>query len=311
MGTAIESPVYRRQHPINTSEYVHMVYRYYLRTKDIKFLKAHYPSVKKGIEFMLTLDDDSDFLVNDHSHALPESKYPANQFYDIWPWYGTSAYVAGIWLAALNCAEAISDVLAIEDDRMRYRQIFNSGLQAYTGKLWNGAYLRLYSDEANNDVDETCLANQLMLEWCNHVTELPPILERDIIDSSLQQITAWNVKETSWGMINGYHPEGAIANNDHARMVFIGEILCACMTFIYKGQPELGLKCAEEIYAALLVHGHLWDQHCIIDGTDGSPVWGKNYYSNLVAWALPMALDGEGIAAFSSGAFISELLEVQ
>jgi len=308
MGTGIEAPVYRRQHPINTSEFIQMIYRYYKRTGDEQMLRDYYPTVRSGILFMLTLDDDGDGLVNDHPYALPGTRYPANQFYDIWPWYGTSAYVAGIWLSALKTAEAMAAELGMDEDREAYRAMFEKGIKAYLEKLWNGKYLRLYNQPETGLVDETCLANQMMLEWCNHVSGLESILPPEMITSILQTVDQWNASATDIGMVNGYHPEGKLDDNDHAKMVFIGEIWCACMTFMYKDEEQRGAELAEEIYQALVQHGLLWDQYCILNPEDGSPVWGKNYYSNLVAWALPMAYNRESIEQFSQGQMLKKIL---
>ena len=72
-------------------------------------LLAHfYDSAKRAIRYQHSLDDDGDSLVNDQAHVQPTELWPANQFYDIWPWWGTSAYVAGTWLATLTCGEAMA-----------------------------------------------------------------------------------------------------------------------------------------------------------------------------------------------------------
>jgi len=308
MGTGIEAPVYRRQHPINTSEYIQMIYRYYLRTGDKDVLHTYYASVKSGIRFMQTLDSDKDGLVNDHPYVLPGTEYPANQFYDTWPWYGTSAYVAGIWLSSLQCAAAIAGELDLTEDKDEYERLFKTGLEAYIETLWNGKYLNLYHDKEKGEIDETCLGNQLMLEWCNHIAGLDPILSREMTDSVLQTIDRWNAEQTPYGLVNGYHPGGKLDNNDHAKMIFVGEMWCACMTYMYKGQVERGMELAEQIYQALIEHGQLWEQHCIIHPADGSPVWGRNYYSNLIAWALPMAYNKESIKQFAGGQMLSDIL---
>ncbi len=51
-------------------------------------------------------DIDGDGLVDDKPHCLPGEWWPANQFYDIWPWHGASAYVAGVNLAEGRLDEA-------------------------------------------------------------------------------------------------------------------------------------------------------------------------------------------------------------
>lgn len=38
------------------------------------------------------------------------------------------------------------------------------------------------------------------------------------------------------------------------------------------------------------------------------PVWGEDYYSNMVLWAVPMALRGESIAQFARGGLLPAML---
>jgi hypothetical protein len=37
-------------------------------------------------------------------------------------------------------------------------------------------------------------------------------------------------------------------------------------------------------------------------------VWGEDYYSNMVMWAVPMALQQQGIGEFVQGEFVQALL---
>ena len=104
--SSMRDPRYHCQHPLNPGQYAQMIYRLYLRSGDRDLLAHFYDSAKRAIRYQYSLDDDGDGLVNDQAHAPPGELWPANQFYDIWPWWGTSAYVAGTWLATLSCGQA-------------------------------------------------------------------------------------------------------------------------------------------------------------------------------------------------------------
>jgi len=41
-----------------------------------------------------------------------------------------------------------------------------------------------------------------------------------------------------------------------------------------------------------------WNQRCLISADTGLPLWGDDYYSNLVIWSVPMALAGQTVAEF-------------
>ena len=43
-----------------------------------------------------------------------------------------------------------------------------------------------------------------------------------------------------------------------------------------------------------------WNQRCLIHADTGLPIWGDDYYSNLVIWALPMAVAKQDISSFTA-----------
>jgi non-lysosomal glucosylceramidase len=306
-------PHYYCQHPLNSSEYVQTVYRYYCRTGDEAFLRRFFPSVKDAIYFAKGLDTDADGLVNEHPHAPQGEDWPANQFYDIWPWHGTSAYVAGIWLATLKIAEdmakKVGDMAFAKDCRVW----FDQGRRAFEEKLWNGRYYRLYNDPEGKRVSEVCLANQLMGEWCTRIVGLDGIFLSEHAMSALDSVEALNFKATDCGIVNGCLPDGKrdTSGKTHSSEIFVGESICVAMTMIYAGRTETGLEIVRRIYESIaLRHRTPWNQYCLISAEDGGPVWGSDYYSNLVIWAFPMALKGETIQTFSSAeSLIGKILQ--
>ncbi len=305
--TGMRDPRYHCQHPLNSGQYLQMVYRYYLRTGDKPFLAEYYPSVKDAICYLQSLDYDDDGLVNDHSHILPGELWPANQFYDIWPWFGTSAYVAGTWLATLKLGITIAREMQDETSAEELETTLEKALKAYDAKLWNGQYYRLYNDPEGGRISETCLANQLMGEWCSEVVGLGEILPSDKVRQAIESIERLNYAATSHGLTNGMRPDGtpdtcgASTENDHARQIFIGESLCGAMTFILRGRRDIGLEIARRLMEAIYeLHRTPWNQRCLIASDDGRPVWGDDYYSNMVIWTLPMVLAGQDVGSFCS-----------
>jgi uncharacterized protein (DUF608 family) len=310
-------PRYTCQHPLNSSQFVQLVYRYYRRTGDKAFLCEMYPAVKGAIDYLKGLDSDADGLVNDHPHVLPGEIWPANQFYDIWPWYGTSAYVAGTWLATLRCAETIADHLGDRQFAQDCRVWRTRGERAFEEKLWNGRYYRVYNDPEHRRVSEVSLANQLIGEWCARVVGLGSLLPPARVSSAIEAIAELNVRAGDAVIVNGVNPDGTPHRsrpdgheNDHAAGCFVGESLCAAMTMLYVGQQKIGVDVARRIYEAItLRHRMPWDQYCIIAPSDGHPIWGSDYYSNMVVWALPMALAGQDIALFTqTGGLLDRIL---
>jgi len=327
MDTSMRDPRYHCQHPLNSGQYAQMIYRLYLRTGDRDLLARFYDSAKRAIRYQHSLDDDGDGLVNDQAHVQPTELWPANQFYDIWPWWGTSAYVAGTWLATLSCGKAMATTMNDADFAAECAEWLKRGKAAYQDKLWTGEYYRLWHDPEctsgegmHNDVS---LGNQLMAQWCVKLTGTPDVLPADQVQSALGAVKRLNMAATEHGLVNGVNPDGTryiskpdpdrfpdiLPNNDHSTQVFVGENLCAAMTFIYHGQHETGLEIAKRIYEAVaLISRTPWKQHCLIDADTGLPVWGEDYYSDMVIWALPMAYNNQNIAEFAQGELVRELI---
>jgi uncharacterized protein (DUF608 family) len=305
MNTSMRDPRYHCQHPLNSGQYAQMVYRLFLRTGDRQLLAHFYDSAKRGIRYQFTLDDDADGLLNDQAHVAPGEHWPANQFYDIWPWWGTSAYVAGTWLATLAAGCAMADEMGDDEFAGECNTWLGRGLDAYNDLLWTGEYYRLWNDPPNGQKSDVSLGNQLMAQWCVKVLGLPDLLPEENVQLALATVSRLNMAATAYGLVNGVTPDGARFDagwpqeGDHARHTFVGENLCAAETFVYHGHVDVGLEIARRIYEAIVLKTRSpWNQRCLISSETGLPVWGDDYYSNLVIWSLPMALAGENIAQF-------------
>ena len=327
MQTSMRDPRYHCQHPLNSGQYAQMVYRLYRRTGDKQLLERFYDSAKRAITYSFTLDDDDDGLVNDQAHVAPGELWPANQFYDIWPWFGTSAYVAGTWLATLASGQAMATTVGDAAFASACGQWLARGQAAYHDKLWTGEYYRLWNDTGKGQLNDVSLGNQLMAQWCVRLLGLPDVLPEAHVRSALKTIVRLNMAATPYGLVNGVTPTGdrydskaeigdnggifeIQADNDHAKQTFVGENLCAAMTFMFHDQAPTGLEIVKRIYEALALKSRApWKQRCLIDASSGLPVWGEDYYSNMVIWAVPMAMAGQGIHEFAgSGELIDRMI---
>jgi uncharacterized protein (DUF608 family) len=309
MHTSMRDPRYHCQHPLNSGQYAQMVYRLFLRTGDRSQLETFYPSAKQAIRYQYLLDDDDDGLVNDQAHVLPGEHWPANQFYDIWPWWGTSAYVAGTWLGTLACGKAMALTLGDSEFAVECEKRLQRGQKAYDAKLWTGEFYRLWNDDESGTTSDVSLGNQLMGQWCVKTVGLENVLPEDKVQSALSTIERLNMQATAYGLVNGVTPGGErydagyVTEGDHAKHIFVGENLCAAMTFLYHDHHETGLDVAKRIYEALALKScSPWNQRCLIHAETGLPVWGHDYYSNLVIWVLPMAIACNNIREFSASA---------
>lgn len=308
--TGLEAPMFHVQHPIVSSEWVLMVWRDYLWTGDKKFLSDMYPHAKKAMQFAMTLDKDGDSLINDDPGS--ETGFPAHQYYDIWAWFGTSAYVAGIGLAALRAAEEMAKAMDDAEFARWCREHFERGRKAYDEKLWNGRYYRLYNDPHRNRISETCLTNQLVGQWFGWLCDLGELHPKERIVSAIQSVAELNMKATNWGAVSGVKPDGTVDESGgwQSKEVVIGEVFNFATTALFAAVAQAdsladslrhyGLTAAERVYRALWQSGMMWNQHFNHSAKDASPVWGHHYYSNMCIWALPFGYYGVAMR-FKSG----------
>ncbi|RLE70617.1 MAG: hypothetical protein DRJ37_06250, partial [Thermoprotei archaeon] len=272
-----DKPYYETQKSINSSEFVLMVYRDYLFTRDERFLNDLYPNVKKAVRYAQTLDTDGDYLVNEVSM----------QYYDQWRFYGTSAYVAGIWLAALRAAEEMARLLGDEDFARECRTWFERGRESYERKLWNGTYYRVYSEPETGRISEVCLCNQLMGQLYAYLLGLGDMFPREHIVSALKAIYRLNAKATKFGAVSGVRPDGTPEPGRFSDTVIFGEIMNYAATCLYVGLREEGLEVAKRAYENVAKYQKSpWNVYFDYNRETGEPVWGSNYYSNMCVWHL-------------------------
>ncbi len=314
-NTSMRDPRYHCQHPLNSGQYAQMIYRLYLRTGDRRQFEHFYDSARRAIRYQYSLDDDGSGLVHEQAHVRPGEAWPANQFYDVWPWEGNSSYVAGTWLATLASGKALADLAGDREFSAECSTRLARAQRSFEERLWNGSYYRLWSDAEKHTSNDVCLANQLMGEWCARTAGLPEVLPAGRIAAALASIERLNLRATSYGLINGVTADGKPydtrihPSGDFGMNIFVGENLCAAATLLYHGRREAGIEVARRLYEAMAVKTRApWNQRCLLYGDTGLPLWGDDYYSNQAIWSIPMALAGQSIGAFSSAGLAHEML---
>ena len=131
---------------------------------------------------------------------------------------------------------------------------------------------------------------------------------------------------TPYGLVNGVTPSGEcyeskaeaghgerreiLAEDDHAKQTFIAKDLCAAMTFMSHDQTATGLEIAWRLYEALALKSRAqWNQRCFMNAASGLPIFGNDYYSNMVIWVVPKALARQSIHEFAgSGGLTARMI---
>lgn len=297
---ATRSPYYQVQHPIVSSEFALLAYRNGVLWQDQGYLKQMYAPVRKALQYAMTLDKTGDGLVNEDPGN--EEGFPANQYYDIWPWWGVSAYTGSIWLAALRAGEEMAKFNGDTTFASELRQWFERGSRAFEEKLWTGEYYRLYNAPEMNRRSETSLTNALCGQWFAYACGLGDIVPPEHIDSVIDTVLRLNAKASPYGAVNGVRPDGSIDTTfaGHSAAMTIGEVWNFCAMAAFAGRAEEAVDLFNTSYANVALGQRTsWNIPWSLKPDTGGIGWGINYYSNPCVWTLYQALAPEAYAALA------------
>jgi len=193
-------------------DFVLQVYRDFLftGTNDIQFLVDCWDAIVQTLNYVKTFDLDGD--------SIPENSGAPDQTFDDWRLQGVSAYCGGLWLAALESAIAICDILTnhrgtenAEAQKLIYQTWLNQSKPIYQEQLWNGEYYRLDSKSGSDVV----MADQLCGQFYARLLSLPDIVPSDRALSALTKVydsCFLKFQNGKFGAANGVLPNGLPEN---------------------------------------------------------------------------------------------------
>ncbi|NES96349.1 MAG: bile acid beta-glucosidase [Desertifilum sp. SIO1I2] len=169
-------------------DFVLQVYRNFKLTgsTDLEFLLDCWPAVVQTLEYLKTFDRDGD--------GIPENSGAPDQTFDDWKLRGVSAYCGGLWIAALESAIAIGNILQAnaaepvtpdpQTPISTYQTWLDQSRPIYQEKLWNGEYYRLDSESGSQVV----MSDQLCGQFYAQLLDLPDIVPIDCAKSALNAV---------------------------------------------------------------------------------------------------------------------------
>jgi non-lysosomal glucosylceramidase len=165
-------------------DFVLQVYRDYLLTgaTDVEFLAECWEAIVQTLTYLKTFDQDGD--------GIPENSGAPDQTFDDWRLQGVSAYCGALWIAALEAAIAIGQILETSpipyssSPTLQFQSWLTQSSPIYQEKLWNGQYYRLDSDSGSNIV----MADQLCGQFYARLLQLPDVVPEDCARTALQTI---------------------------------------------------------------------------------------------------------------------------
>jgi uncharacterized protein (DUF608 family) len=297
----IDTGMFGAQRPILSTEFVLLCWRDFASTQDLEFLVGLYPRIKRALQYAMTLDTDNDGLINEAPGS--NTGFPSNQFYDSWPWFGTSSYTAGIGLAALRAGEESAKRCGDTVFAQWCREQFDRGRAAYDDLFWTGSWYRLYSDPEGFRQSDTCLADQLCGQTLGWLAGLGDVLPADHARDAIRSVVRLN---KGIGFVSGVKPDGSPDESGgiQSRDVVLAESFntAAAALWVAARRADEALRkdalaAIERAFDSLAGQGRTWDQPFILSAKDGAALSGRHYTGNLAIWAMADALDGKTIGA--------------
>ncbi|KAJ0969388.1 hypothetical protein J5N97_022265 [Dioscorea zingiberensis] len=266
-------------------KFVLQVYRDIVATGDVKFARAVWPAVYVAMAYMDQFDKDKDGMIE--NEGFPD------QTYDIWTVTGVSAYTGGLWVAALQAASAMAQIVGDAASETYFWNRYQKAKTVY-GKLWNGSYFNYDSSGSNSS--SSIQADQLAGQWYATVCGLQPIVDESRVQITLNTVFNFNVlkvKDGNLGAVNGIRPDGTVDVSEfQAREIWAGVTCAVAAVMLQEGMRESAFKTAQGIYKAG------WSQEGFGYSFQTPEAWtvngeyrSLNYMRPLAIWAMQWAIE--------------------
>jgi len=291
LGGPLEDPLLRmnfyRWQDINiwkdlNSKFVLQLWRDYIFTGDESLIHDAWPVVIQALDYLKKFDRDGD--------GLPEHDDLPDQTYDTWPMKGASAYGGSLWLAALEAAIEMGQLVNDPASVTRYSAWLKASRVAFESKLWNGTYY-LY-DAGGGPHSDSIMADQLVGQWYADATSLSPIVPADHILSALRTIYNYNVRrfaEGQMGAVNGMRPDGTIdTSSEQSQEVWTGTTYALAAFMLHQGLVKEAWATAWGVYNVTYDRGYWFRTPEAYD--INSNFRATLYMRPLSIWAMEYAL---------------------
>lgn len=262
--------------------YIQLVLRDYFWTNDQEYLKELWPSIKLGIEYMLSERDKNGDQMPDMEGIMCS--------YDNFPMYGLASYIQSQWITTMTMAAKAAKDMEEPKTAREYQKMAKKAADLMEKKLWNGEYYRLYNDyDGEQGVSEGCLTDQMMGQWVAKTAGLGYILDSTRIRSAMKNILSYSFIEEKY-LRNCTWPEHPTLFPmhdthlwvDQANTPWTGVELAFASFLIQEGLLDEGkaiIKAVDERYKKA---GLYWDHQ----------EFGGHYYRPMSSWAILHALSG-------------------
>ena len=292
---------WENQIALNGVCYVDMVDRLWLRTGDDAVLREFYDSLKKSTTLTALIGEPPASVI-----SMPSGD-KQTEWWEGWPWTGMTPHVGGMHLSNMAIAERMARKMGDEAFAQQCREWLQEGQMYLESRLWNeNSYLLMWNLNSGKK-DDRIMANQLDAEWADSYHGLPGVFRPDRVRTVLDTVRRTCIVDTGAVSFSSRKGEPELATYG----IFVPEIIILGMTYMYRGDRELGLDLIRRMMDTVVCKQLMgWDTPNQIRADTGARTFGTDYYQNMMLWALPAALEGKNIAeACQPGGLVRRVLD--
>ena len=248
-------------------DFVLQVYRDFVLSgaKDTEFLWECWEAIAQTLAYLKTFDLDGD--------GIPENSGAPDQTFDDWRLQGISAYCGGLWIAALEAAIAIGNILSdnpphnpqlepqnypesIQNNLKTYKIWLQQARALYHATLWNGEYYRLNSGSGSDIV----MTDQLCGQFYARLLGLPDVVEPQYTELALKKVYEacfLKFQDGQFGAANGVKPDGSPEDPQatHPLEVWTGINFGLAAFLLQMGMKEEAFRLTETVVKQIYTNG--------------------------------------------------------
>ena len=262
-----------------------MVYRDYLWSGDLDYLKEMWPVIKRAMAYDQRNDQNKDWLPDDHG---------ADETYDGWEMEGSTSYVSSIWLAGLAAGVRMAAVMGDAETEADYMNWLTHGQKSFNDELWQGQYYQMSRSIANNHQSTGIMLAGMVGQWFAHMCDIGYVFPKDKVQKHNLAAFKYCQQATRPGMpyvnpqdgvayINGYWPDGSGPKGEGQWSgPWTGTEYMFASALGYEGIADKSVQVVSDVYDRYAKRLSPWDHiEC-----------GDHYYRPLGVWAVLLSLQG-------------------
>lgn len=321
---ATPSPGY--QNTLNGPCYVDMFDRLWQRTGDDELLKEFYPSIKKAVDYTLSLRPGPEGIVSvptgDRNPTQAKAKPGGGlDWFEGNGWFGMTPHVGGIHLAMIAMVRRMAEHMHDTAYAKQCAEWMRQGVELMDKHLWAGDYYVSYYEPETNKRSDLVFGYQLDGDWMAEYHGLPPVFPKERAQKALKKIQQTCMAINRYGAANFAKPSATTADPKEfaatawgsgygSHGYFPPEVYMLGATYMYAGDHETGLKVVQSCLEGISVkYGYTWTQPNVVSGDTGKRIYGSDYYQNMILWAVPPAINGQDLASFTkSGGLVDRVI---